>query len=324
MKNFLLLIFFIAFQQLSKAQTEFILRFDHKLDGKKFALNQEATSPLGTKYKLTRLQYYISGIKITHDAGQELNLNNVYLFVDPSKSTSKEFTLGTLSNITTIEEIEFAVGVDAASNHLDPASYPASHPLAPKNPTMHWGWTSGYRFIALEGKAARNNGLFLDDVAIHTVDDRNFKLKSYHVIGTPENGKIYIDMIAEYNLLLDGITIAGGVNNHSESGSAADLCDNASQKVFSPASPTSTNNVYNNNLSEVIYSSNQVYVKYSFPSISKINFNLYDSNGKTIQEASINTKEGTLNIDNQIMVGTYFYTFTQDHKIVSTGKLVKR
>lgn len=324
MKNFLLLIFFIAFQQLSKAQTEFILRFDHKLDGKKFALNQETTSPLGTKYKLTRLQYYISGIKITHDAGQELNLNNVYLFVDPSKSTSKEFTLGTLSNITTIEEIEFAVGVDAASNHLDPASYPASHPLAPKNPTMHWGWTSGYRFIALEGKAARNNGLFLDDVAIHTVDDRNFKLKSYHVIGTPENGKIYIDMIAEYNLLLDGITIAGGVNNHSESGSAADLCDNASQKVFSPASPTSTNNVYNNNLSEVIYSSNQVYVKYSFPSISKINFNLYDSNGKTIQEASINTKEGTLNIDNQIMVGTYFYTFTQDHKIVSTGKLVKR
>jgi hypothetical protein len=324
MKNFLLLLITIAFQQLSQAQTEFVLRFDHRLDGKKYALNQEATSPLGTKYKLTRLQYYISGIKITHDAGQELNLNNMYLFVDPSKTTSKEFSLGTLTNVTTVEKIEFAVGVDAASNHLDPASYPASHPLAPKNPTMHWGWTSGYRFIALEGKAARSNGLFLDDVAIHTVDDRNFKLNSYNVIAAPENGKMYIDMIAEYNMLLDGITIAGGVNNHSESGSAADLCDNASHKVFSPASPTSTNNAYNNNLSEVIYTSNQVYVKYSIPSNSNVDFRLFDSNGKVIQQSTLNTTEGLLNIDNQIMAGNYFYSFSREHQIISTGKLVKR
>ncbi len=324
MKKILLLIFTIAFQQFSQAQTEFVLRINHQLGGKSFALNQETTSPLGTKYKLTRLQFYISGVKITHDAGQELVLNSLYLFVDPSKSTSKEFSLGSLTNVTTIEKIEFAVGVDAASNHLDPASYPLIHPLAPKNPTMHWGWTSGYRFIALEGKAARSNGLFLDDIAIHTVDDRNFKLKSYNVSSNPENGKMYIDMTAEYNLLLDGITIAGGANNHSESGSAAVLCVNASQKAFSPASPTSTNNVYKNNLSEVIYTSNQVYVKYSFPSISNIGFKLYDSNGKAIQESTLNSKEGTLNIDNQILVGNYFYTFTQDQQIVSTGKLVKR
>lgn len=315
----------IALGQSSQAQTEVILRFDHRLDGKAFALNQEATSPKGTKYKTTRLQFYISGLKITHDGSQELALNNVYLFVDPSNPNSKEFSLGTFTDISIIEKIDFAIGVDAASNHLDPASYPLNHALAPKNPTMHWGWTAGYRFISLSANAARTNGSFLDVVNIEGLGDTNFKTKSYPAQTIVENGKIYIDFLAEYNLLLDGIVIAGGANNHGETGSAAVLIANGSQKVFSPfIHHTATKDAYNNLYSEVIYGGNVVFIKYSFTSNSKLQFKLYDSNGKTMQESTLNTKEGILNIEDQVPTGNYFYSFTQEQQVVSTGKLVNR
>ncbi len=324
MKKLLLFLVLIAFGKLIYGQSEVILRFDHRLDGKKFALNQEATSPKGTKYKVTRLQFYLSGLKITHDGGQELSLSTVYLFVDPSVPSSSEFSLGVLPNVTSIEKIEFACGVDAASNHLDPASFPLNHPLAPKNPTMNWGWTAGYRFISLSANAARTNGSFIDAVNIEGLGDSNYKVKSYPVSGTIENGKIYIEMIAEYNKLLEEIVIAGGATNHGETGSAAVLVANASQKVFSPSSPTATKDIYKNNLSEVVYVSNDVFVKYSFPSISNLSFNLYDLNGNTIQETRIQSKEGRIAIENQLNAGNYFYAFTQGNQTLSTGKISKR
>lgn len=310
--------------QFSQAQTEVVLRFAHYLDGKTFALSQEAKSPMGTKYKVTRLQFYISGLKITHDGGKELSLNTLYLLVDPSKKTNKEFSLGALSDITNIEKIDFAIGVDAASNHLDPASFPPDHPLAPKNPEMNWGWTSGYRFISLSANAARSNGSFIDAVSIEGLGDVNYKINSYPITGKLENGKIYIDMNAEYNKLLENIAIEGGASNHGETGSAADLVSNATLKVFSPASPTSTKDAYNNTQSEVIYISGSVSVKYLLPSISNLQFQLYDINGNTIKNERIESKEGFISIDNQIIPGNYFYAFTQGNQTLSTGKIVKR
>ncbi len=324
MKKLFHFIIFLALGQASQAQSEVIFRIDHRLDGKAFALNQEATSPKGTKYKVTRLQFYLSGLKITHDGGQELSLASVYLFVDPSKQSSNQFSLGNLNNINTIEKIEFACGVDAASNHLDPASFPINHPLAPKNPTMHWGWTAGYRFISLSANAARTNGSFLDAVNIEGLGDSNYKIKSYPVSGTLENGKIYINMVAEYNKLLEEIVIAGGATNHGETGSAAVLVANASQIVFSPAAPVSTKEVFNNNLSEVIYTSSDIQVKYSFPSNINMTFKLYDVNGNTIQQSKLQEKEGTITLENQLNVGNYFYSFTNGNQTISTGKVSKR
>lgn len=324
MKNILLFFLVTSLCTIAQSQSELFLRVNHQLDGKPFALNLEATSPMGTNYKLTRLQYYISGIKIIHDGAKEMNLNNVYLFVDPNNPNAKSFSLGILNGISNIEKIEFAIGVDIASNHLDPASYAASHPLAHKNPSMHWGWTSGYRFIALEGKAKRVSGQFLDDIAIHTVGNVNYKSKTYDVSSKIENGIMYIDMIAEYNMLLDAIIIAGGNSNHGESGSAAELCNNATFKVFSAATPSATNDVYNNALTQVVYTSGDVSVKYLFPSNSNLNFNLYDTKGMLIADSRIIQNEGIQAIDRQLPAGNYFYSFTQSGKVISTGKLIKK
>lgn len=304
------------------SQMELKVRLDHRIDGKKFAYNQEATSPLGSKYKLTRLQYYLSGFVIVHDGGQELVLNDIYFLVDPSNPNYEELSLGFQTGITNVEKIKFAIGVDAASNHLDPASYPPGHPLAYQNPTMHWGWTSGYRFIALEGKAARANNQFIDNIAIHTVGDVNYLVNSYDVQSKVDNGIMYIEMKAEYNMILDEIIIAGGQVNHSETGSAAVQCFNATTKVFSASSATSTNEVYNNNLSNVVYQQNQIEIHYDLSASGKLVFNLYNSFGQLVEEKKLNSTTGKINVNESISSGHYYYLITDQGKPATSGKIL--
>jgi cytochrome c peroxidase len=47
--------------------------------------------------------------------------------------------------------IRFRVGLDAETDTSDPQSWPAEHPLHPDVCGLHWGWRSGYVFLAIEG-----------------------------------------------------------------------------------------------------------------------------------------------------------------------------
>src|SRR5210317_2115149 len=138
------------------SQQDVILRLDHTLDGEKLQLDESYTHPeLGYAFSITRLQYYVSEISIIHDGGQITAVEDTWLLVNASEGD--DHNLGGL-NITNVEGISFYVGVDHAHNHMDPTIWPAGHPLAPQNPSMHWGWTAGYRFACLEGKTGA--GLF--------------------------------------------------------------------------------------------------------------------------------------------------------------------
>lgn len=47
--------------------------------------------------------------------------------------------------------IRFRVGVDAKTDSTDPQAWPPEHPLHPDVCGLHWGWQSGYVFLAIEG-----------------------------------------------------------------------------------------------------------------------------------------------------------------------------
>ena len=49
------------------------------------------------------------------------------------------------------QAIRFQVGLDAETDASDPQEWPADHPLNPSVCDLHWGWRSGYVFLALEG-----------------------------------------------------------------------------------------------------------------------------------------------------------------------------
>lgn len=210
------------------AQTEISLQINHKLGSDDFAFEQESENNLGDAFDITRLEYYISKISITHDNGTITDIEDTWILVDAENTTLED--LGDF-DISEIESISFGIGVESDVNHLDPSSYPASHPLAPQSPSMHWGWSAGYRFVALEG----NCGSSLDELLqIHALDDDNYFEQTIELSLSASNNEIIISLDADYSEALNGIDVSSGLINHGASNEAEDLLENFQNLVFSP------------------------------------------------------------------------------------------
>jgi len=186
--------------------------------------------------KPTSLRYYLSQISITHDGGKVTPIPSLYILVDHSAPTS--YQLGTLP-ITSVESITFHIGVDSARNHLDPATYAPYHPLSPQDPSMHWGWTSGYKFMAYNLLTGADTAAMKYVTEIHGLGDANYYRITVDVPVDARNGKVSIDVIANLAELLRGINVSKSLFEHSDEGPAKLMLENAAQRVFSAATITS-------------------------------------------------------------------------------------
>ena len=131
-------------------------------------------------------------VNVIHDGGQETPATGVYALVDASQPTTID--LGSL-NITTVEGIKFYVGVNTPQNNQDPALWPSTHPLAPKNPSMHWGWASGYFFVAMSG----NSGASLDKTfEVHALGNANYFSQTFTTTAATVNNEQVITLNADY------------------------------------------------------------------------------------------------------------------------------
>ncbi len=212
----------------ASAQTQVRLHIHHQLDNEVFQLNKGAKNDLGDSLSVSRIQYYLSGFRLIHDGGQTLNLSDVYALVDGSTGTSID--LGSLQNVTTVDSIYFCVGVEAPTNNADPGQYPPTHPLAPKSPSMHWGWASGYRFVALEGKAGNT---LTTAYEIHSLGNQNYFRTGLSIDETQSNNVLNIHIDADYLEAFRGLAVAQGMTEHSDNGPAVTLLQNFRDHVFS-------------------------------------------------------------------------------------------
>jgi hypothetical protein len=110
-----------------------------------FYMDSLYTTPEGYLIKFTELKCYF-----TLFANGDSSLHQAAL-LDYRETGSllfkKEGTSQSYSNLSTV------LGVDASLNHLDPSAFPNESPLNISNAgPMHWGWSSGYIFMNLEGK----------------------------------------------------------------------------------------------------------------------------------------------------------------------------
>ena len=228
-KNILTLAIILA-SSLLIAQTEISLQINHKLASDDFAFDQESENDLADSFDVTRLEYYVSQISITHDGGLVTDIEDTWILVDAGSTTLE--LLGDY-DITTVESISFGIGVESDVNHLDPSSYIGTHPLSHQSPSMHWGWIAGYRFVAFEG----NCGSSLNEMLqIHALGDNNYLEQSIDLDLSAANGEIIISLDADYAQALSGINISSGLINHGESNEAADLLENFQTLVFSASS----------------------------------------------------------------------------------------
>ena len=136
-----IIFFFILFNITLGAQPkELVLNFHHKMDGQALSNTLVGLNNLGNQFKFSRLQYYVDDIQIIYNHSDTFFYPNV-LLIDALSEENTKVNLGSL-NLDSVSAIRFAIGVGPDVNNLDPSVYPTSHPLAPKFPSMRWGWAA--------------------------------------------------------------------------------------------------------------------------------------------------------------------------------------
>lgn len=301
----------------ANAQKDVRFTINHLLGDKPFAFNTAITNDIGDELKIARLEYYISDIKIVHDGGQITPASDVYILAKGDKKDT--ISLGNF-DVTIIEAIQFAVGVDPGVNNGDPSAWASVHPLAPKNPSMHWGWASGYRFVAIEGKSGTT---FNQDFQIHALGNKNYFKQSINTEAVEVNNSLVIAINADYTKAVSGISMAGGLIEHGETNEAAECLRNYQLHVFT------------NNLGESsVASKRELNIPNAFsvlpvPSIGQItlkarNTEFANATFRVTNLLGTEMATGQVNTDTSLTIttkGIYFVTLTQNG-MTSTKKII--
>jgi hypothetical protein len=148
MKNIILLtLSFFVVCGLQAQTKEVTLIFNHTVDGENLKLENSIYATDNGTYEIERLQYYLCQFSLLQTDGAAISFGDKHLLVNGSMD---EYSLGTYE-VNDVKGFQFSLGVDPAFNNEDPAQWPNDHPLAYQNPSMHWGWVSGYNFYVVEG-----------------------------------------------------------------------------------------------------------------------------------------------------------------------------
>lgn len=238
MKRLLLPLIVVLLSMNLSAENKVMLSFNHLLNGEPFEIEKVTRTNMDFPFNISRLEYYISEIEIMHDGGKKTVVENFWILLNVKNSNS--FELGKF-DINNVEGIKFSIGVDSAHNHLDPSQYSMEHPLAPKSPSMHWGWASGYRFVCLEGKAGQ---LHPDmEFELHALGDDYYYTVNLESGAEITNDGLNIIVNADYAHTVYDIDITGGIQIHGEHEQPIAMLKNFRDRVFTPATaPTSVEN----------------------------------------------------------------------------------
>lgn len=301
------------------AQTNVQLNIHHKMGESDFAFNTTVQNNSDHDFQFTRVQYYLSGFTLVHDNGLETEVNDLWVLVDAGEATAID--LGSF-DLSGLEAVRFHVGVDADANHLDPSAYPSDHPLAPKSPSMHWGWTAGYRFAAVEGMAGANMS---EVFQLHGLGDGNYFETTITTDQTAMNNEIIVDVNADYIRVVEDMDLNAGVNSHGASGEAQQSLENFRDYIFTNANlSTSTEDIS-------LYNSFVIFPNPSKAGQSNLSFTLKEDRdyeititnalGQTVKEWT--GQRGNVLLQNlNINTGWYIISLYENGKRVGTKKMI--
>jgi hypothetical protein len=308
----------------ANAQTNVNLKLNHYWNNDVFNYGQTYTDHEGRAVSVTRVQYYLSDFDLTHDGGQSTNLPSTYVL---ASGNITDYSLGT-ATLTNLESIDFDLGVDDATNHLDPAAYTSPDPLAIQNPSMHWGWTAGYRFLVIEGKVDSNDDGTPDKTfQFHVVADDNYltPVTAINTSGTINGTDLDINVdvnIADwvYNVNL----ITAGLNHGVYAVNGTVMANTNTYTVFNANiglslanSPKLKHNIY--------FDCTKAYaptIYYKIPSAKSINLTIVDINGKVVLVENGLAKAGNYFINTELESGTYVASFETETGATISEKFI--
>lgn len=303
------------------AQQDIKLKIHHLLGEEAFQFGTEHSNSLGHTFTLIRMQYYLSDLRIIHDGGQETVLSDTYLLA--SGDDIEPYALGE-ANFTDIESISFKIGVDSLNNHADPALWPADHPLAPKNPSTHWGWSGGYRFLMMEGQAGMQTPS--EGFEVHSLGDILYKgIVTLNVYPEDMGDHTLIEIKADYVQALNNIDLSSGLIVHASDNEAATVISNMKTYVFSEVGTSTEIDMIEENHSSLLVFPNPVIGKeisytYQAENHNEVQLLLSDINGKIIIEKTLDpiTGAGTLSVEES---GNYILLLLSDTQVIASQKV---
>lgn len=170
------LLLFCSFSTINAQQNVF-LTIQPTFNGQPLDLAQPMNLA-GTSFLLDHFDYYLSSIELVHDGGQVMDFTNQVFLFEPGSYT---IYLGYL-NVSNIEQISGYVGVppnlntSSGTDAIDITQYPSNHPLSFQEPSMYWGWTSGYMHMIVGGNCDQNtDGVFETLFELHNLGDQNYR-----------------------------------------------------------------------------------------------------------------------------------------------------
>ncbi len=292
------------------SQKNVFLTLTPKVEGTDLQMATNYTDLQGTVFNLDHFDYYVSNVEIIHDGGQSLLILDTVFLVEPQNHV---LYLG-YHNVNEIEQVNFGIGVPSSINTqsgadaIDISAYPVGHPLSFQEPSMHWGWTSGYMFMIVGGNADSNaDGIADAYFELHNLGNSNYANVLLPVVPTNTSAS-QIDIFVNCNVdvWLKDIAIQSVGILHGTSGANADAMKNPeTEAVFTQdASASISQNA----------AAGKVYFNQEGPSVKVIwmdvinasSYKLTDMNGKVIMNDIVSSDDGAA-LFNDLNNGVYMF-----------------
>jgi hypothetical protein len=321
----LTIMLFIPF--LASAQSNDVyLQINRLMDSTKLYKGKVYKTWNGINHTIETSSFYLSEFTI-YSKTDSVVLNDAIML---STIDDKSHFIGEL-NIDTIKAIKFHIGVPQRLNHLDPASYPTDHPLAPQLPGMHWGWSAGYKFFVFESYCDYDDDYKMDRWAnYHAVGNSLYKPITVEVTPAYQGDSVVLYLDMDHKRLYEGLDIRNELEEHGDGAYVKTILKNlTSNQVFVGGDAQ-----MHDDPSEIreIINSDSKFVVFPNPASSHLIFSTHnrltqielvavtDLAGKEVLTIA-NPKFGTPYDISNLEKGVYLVCFN-DGKTVETKKLV--
>ena len=331
MRQFILLVFFLLSAQLVLAQSnEVQFTFHHHVNGEELKVNETLfTIWNGKTMRIDRAEFYLAEISLIDAGGGKTTLNDQYILADAGEPGTV-WSVGNV-DLNDIKGVEVHIGVDQAKNHLDPSTYQLGHPLGFQDPSMHWGWSAGYRFMAIEGYVDNNNdGVPESLFQYHNLGDNLYYTTSIDGEATAENGVLKVKIDVDYTKLFEGMTLIGNLIHHGSNSQNQKMLTNASTEGFLTMSAVSSQDDIARNSLSLTTTPNPAYGHIMLsqdldPSIQTVDLNVVNAMGQSVAYRQGIPAQGQIGLDLQGWpAGTYFYGLYQDGRLIARNSFVIR
>jgi hypothetical protein len=323
MKKFLLFLSVSLISVAGFGQKNVFLTIEPKINGADLQMATYYTNLGGLAFQLDHFDYYLSGIHIIHDGGQDLDLGSLIFLVEPQNHV---LYLGYL-NVNQIESINFSVGVppnlntNSGADAIDISAYPSGSPLSFQEPSMYWGWTAGYMHMIIGGYGDSNFDGTPDNLfELHNLGDANYRSVQLNVNPTITNSDqldIYLNCNIEQWIKDIPIETAGIL--HGSSGLNMEIMKNIeTESVFTQSATAGVNEV-NKEEGLLSHYRDQEFSKITWSEmIGATSFELINIEGRILESGILESISGQLFFQ-EIPQGLYYFSVFD-----SKGKMLNR